>query len=168
MAWLRGQVPRFCDGPEHERRRVAFDETLAELRVDARAGESPTTVLLRAMGLHEALAGDVEMAGAAYQPHLEVTPEADEAVERLVAACGGRDERTAMRICILVQAHAATLALIDLRRRGEDGAAVPATRRIDPSGREVAVDLTDAPFGRGPHACPGRELALELVETALR
>lgn len=168
MAWLRGTVPRFCDGPEHGRRRAAFEATLGELRVEPRDGEDPTTALLRALGLDDALAADVDTAAGSYQPHLPVTPEADEAVERLVVACGAHDERSAMRICVLVQAHTATRALIDLRRRGDHGAPTPSTRRVDPDGNEVAVDLADAHFGRGVHACPGRELALRLVEAALR
>jgi hypothetical protein len=168
MAWLRGMVPRFCDGPEHGRRRAVFEDTLAGLRVEPRDGEDPTAALLRALGLDEALAADVDSAAASYQPHLPVTPAGDEAIERLVLACGARDERSAMRICVLVQAHTATRALIDLRRRGDDGPPSPSTRRIDPDGNDVAVDLADAHFGRGVHACPGRELALRLVEAALR
>jgi hypothetical protein len=70
-------------------------------------------------------------------------------------------------VCVLVQAHAATLALIDVLRTGSGAAPVPATRRIAPDGREVLVELADAPFGLGVHACPGRELALHLAKQAL-
>jgi hypothetical protein len=49
-----------------------------------------------------------------------------------------------------------------------DDPPVPATRRRRPDGEIVLVDLRDAPFGAGPHACPGREHALALVEGARR
>ena len=39
---------------------------------------------------------------------------------------------------------------------------------VGPDGAVVEVDLTDAPFGRGPHACPGRALAETLAEAAVR
>jgi len=99
----------------------------------------------------------------AYQPHVPVPPEVDAAADRLVAACGGRTEESAARVCVLVQAHAAMLALI-ARLRAADGApAVPVTRRIAPDGREILVDLAAAPFGAGRHACPGQALALHLA-----
>jgi hypothetical protein len=59
--------------------------------------------------------------------------------------------------------HAATLALIARLRAGDGGPAVPVTRRVAPDGREVLVDLAAAPFGAGPHACPGQPLALYLA-----
>lgn len=169
IAWLRGGVARFSEGRDHARRRALVDETLAGLAVDPRPGGDPTGALLAALGLPEGLVGAVAAAAGAYHPHLPVTPEADEAVERLVAACGGRhDERTAAKLCVLVQAHSATRALIALRLRGGDGPPVPRTRRIGPGGETVEVDLSDAPFGRGPHACPGRDLAHRLAAAALR
>ena len=68
---------------------------------------------------------------------------------------------------MLVQAHAATAALVDLLRAGSDDAPVPETRRVGPDGVEVAVDLADAHFGRGSHRCPGETLALRLAREAL-
>ena len=40
---------------------------------------------------------------------------------------------------------------------------VPFTRRVAPDGSTVLVDLTEAPFGAGPHACPGRDLGVRLA-----
>jgi hypothetical protein len=90
--------------------------------------------------------------------------EADAAADRLVAACGGHTEESAARVCVLVQAHAATLALIARLQAGDGAPAVPATRRIAPDGHEILVDLATAPFGAGRHACPGQALALHLAD----
>jgi cytochrome P450 len=40
---------------------------------------------------------------------------------------------------------------------------VRSTRRVGPGGGVVTVDLTGLPFGRGPHACPGRTHAVALT-----
>jgi hypothetical protein len=82
----------------------------------------------------------------------------------VVVACGGRNEESAARVCVLVQAHAATQALIARIQAGDGAPAVPATRRIAPDGQEVLVDLVAAPFGAGRHACPGQALALYLAD----
>jgi hypothetical protein len=104
----------------------------------------------------------------AYQPHVPVPPEADAAADRLAAGCGGRTEESAARVCVLVQAHAATLALIARRQAGDSAPAVPVTRRIAPDGQEILVDLAAAPFGAGSHACPGQALALSLADASCR
>jgi hypothetical protein len=75
----------------------------------------------------------------AYQPGAAVPPEADAAADRLVAACGGRTEESAARVCVLVRAHAATLALIVRLQAGDGAPAVPATRRIALDGHEGAA-----------------------------
>lgn len=167
VAWLRGAVPRFSEGEPHARRRALVERVLSELQVEPAAGEAPTVALLRALGLVPEHAADVDAVARSYQPHAEQTPTADDAVERLVAALGGHDETTAARIAVLVQAHAATTALVEQLRSGAPGPPVPATRRIGPGGVEVEVDLTDAPFGAGPHACPGRALGLRLATAAV-
>ena len=68
MAWLRGQVVRFCEGAEHQRRREYMQDLL-----DSIAGtpyvEDPTRSLLAALQLPLELADDVALASAAYQPH---------------------------------------------------------------------------------------------------
>jgi hypothetical protein len=168
LAWLRSQVARFCDGAAHARRRALIETLLAGLVVEPVPSGDPTAALLRALGLPAECAPDVAIVAAAYQPHLPQSADADAAVERLVAACGPRDETTAARICVLVQAHGATRALIANLRSGSGAAPVPTTRRVDPDGTVVEVDLTDAPFGRGPHACPGRAIAETLAGAAVR
>ncbi|GAB3308437.1 hypothetical protein GCM10027451_17390 [Geodermatophilus aquaeductus] len=159
LAWLRSQVPRFCDGPEHTRRRGAVDALLTAVTVIPNLAADPTVALLEACGLPAGCRDDVALVAAAYQPHAPQSPDADAALERLVAACGGRGRTTAARLCLLVQAHAAMEALVAQLRTGAAGPPVPVTRRVAPDGTTVEVDLADAPFGRGPHACPGRALA---------
>ncbi len=115
-------------------------------------------ILARAMGSTVSVA-DVQAVAACYQPHLPVTPAADAAVARLIAACGGiADEVTANRIGLLVQACDATTALIAGRNPP-----VPLTRRLTPDGSIAEVDLTGRPFGAGKHACPGRAHATALA-----
>ena len=122
---------------------------------------------MAALGLPAELEADVALVAAAYQPHLPQVEEADLAADRLVEACGGRTEQSAAIVCVLVQAHAATLAMITERRAGSSAAPVPFTRRVRPTGEEVLVDLGDAHFGRGRHQCPGEQLARHLAEQAL-
>lgn len=168
LAWLRATVPRFSEGESRARRRALVEEVLSGCTVDPGPGESPTVVLLRALGLGPEHEPDVDVVARSYQPHAEQTSAADDAVGRMVDALGGvADEPTAARICVLVQGHAATAALVDQLRSGASGPPVPTTRRVGPDGEEVEVDLTDAPFGAGPHACPGRDLALRLAAAAV-
>jgi hypothetical protein len=130
-------------------------------------------VLADALGLQVDPA-DVATVAAAYHPHTAVPPAADAAVARLVTACGGTaDERTAARIGLLVQACAATAALVHAAR--ERGAGVEEALLADPPVRftrrgGALVDLASAglPFGAGPHAFPGREHALALADGLLR
>ncbi|MFI9010080.1 isocitrate lyase/phosphoenolpyruvate mutase family protein [Actinosynnema sp. NPDC053489] len=161
VAWLRAGVARFSEGADHVRRRALVARVLDGVDPGSlRRPGDPVAVLAEAMGLPRAVAPDVTAVAACYQPHVPVTAAADAAVARLVAACGGVwDEGTANRIGVLVQAGAATRALI----AGVEPP-VPVTRRVGPDGSEVEVDLRDAWFGAGRHACPGREHALALVE----
>jgi hypothetical protein len=163
VGWLRSRVPRFCEGDDHARRRRLTEQVIEQAGWPPRSS-SPTAALLAALGLDPGLEADVAAVAAAYQPHVPVPPEADEAADRLVAACGGRTEESAARACVLVQGHAATLALIDRLRAGDGAPPVPATRRIAPDGDEIAVSLAGAPFGAGHHACPGEALARYLAE----
>ena len=155
-------VPRFCEGDAHARRRALVEQVIDRIGRPERSS-SPTAALLDALGLPPGLESDVAAVALAYQPGAPVPPEADAAADRLVAACGGRTEESAARVCVLVQGHAATLALISRLQSGDGGPAVPATRRIAPDGHEVLVDLATAPFGAGRHACPGQALALHLA-----
>ncbi|MEC3916084.1 hypothetical protein [Nocardia sp. CDC160] len=164
MAWLRARVARFSEGSDHARRRALVERELAaidpaELRwADGHHVES----LAQAMGLTVAVA-DVQAVAACYQPHIPVTEQADAAIDRLIAACGGvPDELTANRIGILVQACDATAALIEGRNPP-----VPFTRRVDGDGNVIEVSLAGSPFGEGRHACPGQAHALALARTRI-
>jgi len=51
------------------------------------------------------VAPDVAVAARSYQPHTEITADADQAIDRLIVACGGiADDATASRIGLLFQA----------------------------------------------------------------
>jgi len=175
VAWLRASVARFCEGPDHIRRRALAVEQLAalspaQLRAGAVHGDGygdgdgdPIEALAQALGLPRHVARDVAAVARSYQPHTEITDAADQAVDRLIAACGGSaDEATASRIGLLVQACQAVTALIS-----GTNPPVPSTRRVAPSGEMVEVDLVGMPFGSGRHACPGRTHALALASRQL-
>ncbi|MQA04552.1 MAG: isocitrate lyase/phosphoenolpyruvate mutase family protein [Streptosporangiales bacterium] len=163
VAWLRASVPRFAEGEPHARRRALAERLLAAVDPAAlRRPGAPVANLAEALGLPRTVVGDVAEVASCYQPHLPVTTAADEAVARLVTAAGGRwDEPTAVRIGLLVQASGPTDALLAGRRPP-----VPTTRRVAPDGTELAVDLTDHPFGAGRHACPAQAHAEAMVEGA--
>jgi hypothetical protein len=166
VGWLRGVVARFSEGDTHRRRRALVVSVIEQLGLVTYEG-TPTRSLLAALGLPADLEADVALVAAAYQPHLPQVHAADLAADRLVEACGGRTESAAAVVCVLVQAHTATLALIDEHRAGSTTPPVPFTRRVRPSGEVVLVDLHDAQFGRGPHQCPGEQLARHLADKAL-
>jgi hypothetical protein len=166
VGWLRGAVARFSEGDAHRRRRALVVSVIDRLGLVTDEG-TPTRSLLAALGLRADLEADVVLVATAYQPHFPQGEEADLAADRLVAACGGRTEDAAAIVCVLVQAHAATLALINERRAGSSTPPVPFTRRVGPTGEEVLVDLHDAHFGRGPHQCPGEQLARHRADQAL-
>lgn len=166
MGWLRANVPRFVDGATHRRRR-ALVESEVERLAWCPYGHSPTRTLLSALGWDSALEAEVALVAGAYQPHAPQSRAADDAADRLVAHCEARDEVSAARVCVLAQAHGATLALIDHWRRDLTSPPVATTRRTAPDGAQVLVDLTGAPFGLGPHRCPGEALARRLAAAAL-
>lgn len=136
IAWLRRNVARFCDGPDHGRRRALATRELAELepgalRVVARQrttallppGEAvdlmsriarpvPVGTVAAALGVADVDVVAVRTAAAAY-PLDTTDAEADRAVTRLVESFGGTaDEATAARIGLLVQTCEATAGLI--------------------------------------------------------
>lgn len=149
--------------------------------MNAVARAVPVGVLAGALGIEGDVTADVAVVSRAYHPHIEPESDVDEAVARLVDACGGvADEETAARIGLLVQACDATaglvgnavLAHLDRDRTADE--TVAETLRTDPpvrrtrrlvvaSGAVVAVDLTEHPFGSGPHACPGHEHAIAIA-----
>jgi hypothetical protein len=180
LGWLRATVARFSIGDAHHRRRElaigllsAIDPTVLRKRAMG-VGVTPVDVLAEALGIR-ASTKTVAQVAAAYHPQLPAGPEQDAAVATLVDACGGvADEETAARIGLLVQAHAATTALIhNARGRSADPDAavaralaeappVPVTRRVH-DGETVELDLRELPFGAGPHACPGRDHAIAIA-----
>jgi len=170
VAWLRSSVARFSSGPAHLRRRALAVAELASVDPDslrrraAERGDGPVEALAEALGLPADVADDVALAAKSYQPHTGITGGADRAVARRVGACGGvPDEATANRIGLLIQACDATKALVANTVAGRTDPPVPLTRRVAPDGTLVEVSLAEAPFGIGPHACPGREHALALA-----
>lgn len=130
LAWLRASVSRFSNGPTHQRRRALLEAELA--RIDpadlrrrayrrAAAGEEPGTVpvgvLAEVLGARFPVVDAVVEVARGY---LDGATDAarDAAADRLVDAFGGaRDEATAARICLLVQACAGTERLIDSAAR---------------------------------------------------
>jgi cytochrome P450 len=189
VAWLRAAVCRFSTGQAHERRRAVSTAILDAIALESlRAGglAHPVAVLAHAMGLEEPVVDLVRDVAQAYQPGTGDESRADSAITGLVAVLGGAfDELTAARIGILVQAFQPTTALIERARHRpvhevlRDDPPVPATKRqalvattvggvrIE-AGEVVQLGLSgDLAFGAGPHRCPGRELALALIEGAL-
>jgi cytochrome P450 len=141
LAWLRAGVARFTDGPDHGPRRGYVRAVLDQVdlaRVRATAHRLATTALApwrgRQVDLMAVVARPVPVLALAEElgwPTVEVdhvaavaahyltgaaepeTVEADAAVARLVGAVGGGpDEVGAARVSALVQAYAATAALV--------------------------------------------------------
>ncbi|WP_280432019.1 hypothetical protein [Nocardia brasiliensis] len=187
VAWLRAHVPRFREGAEHRRLRALVEAELdrlspADLRTRARAagGALPLIrALAEALGLQGISEEDVALVAAHYQPHEPDDAAADAAVADLVAACGGvPDDATATRICLLVQACAATTALVAnvreldphgsveerIARTMDEHPPLRSTRRVV-NGELVELDMRHPGlgFGAGPHACPGRAHAIALT-----
>ncbi len=153
VAWLRGSVVRFSEGADHERRRALTTALLD--------GVQATTLeeLAAALRLEGSLI-DIARIAPAYQPHERITEEADAAVEHLATT---KNEETAARIGLLVQAWAATHALAENLRTGDPNPPVPITRRAN-GNSIIEVDLTEHPFGHGRHACPGERLATKIAK----
>lgn len=214
VAWLRSAVARFSSGEPHRRRRALVEAELArldpgELRRAAAAGpegEARVRVvrtLAEALGMPEpaAVAQAVTVVAGAYFGGADEEAEADEAVARLVAQLvpGQADEAgleaAANRIGLLVQACAATAALVEAAAGGDMPLArvlretppVRTMRRIAAratrvGSREIAegdvvlLDLAAAhhahpvplTFGAPPRLCPGRAHALALADGLLQ
>ncbi|NGY58817.1 isocitrate lyase/phosphoenolpyruvate mutase family protein [Lentzea sp. NEAU-D13] len=153
VAWLRSHVVRFSSGPDHTRRRALTIKLLENI--------TATTLdeLAAALNLPGSL-DDIAKIAACYQPHLPTTAEADAAVERLAR---DHDEQTAARIGLLVQAWAATNALAERLGTGNPAPPVPVTRRVAAHG-VIEVSLETHPFGHGRHACPGRQLGIQIAK----
>ncbi|MEQ4304053.1 hypothetical protein ABNF97_22170 [Plantactinospora sp. B6F1] len=190
VGWLRATVGRFSTGEAHRRRRalaVAILDAIPPEILRAAGPAHPVAILARGMGIEGPVVELVRDVAQAYQPGTGDEPRADAAVDRLVTLLGGlRDEPTAARIGVLVQACEATVALTERARHRRvedvlrDEPPVPQTRRqalvtttvggvTIEAGEVVWVGLAgDLAFGAGARRCPGRAHALALVEAALR
>jgi cytochrome P450 len=146
VSWLRASVARFSTGTHHERRRSLVTGLLrridpAALARQARLRPVPVEVLAIALGA-EAPVAAAEAVAVVDRVYLSggADPAADAAVARLVELLGGtRDEETANRIGLLVQAYAATAGLIAraARRAGPVAAVLDETLRHDPPVRQT-------------------------------
>ncbi|MFJ7212141.1 hypothetical protein [Amycolatopsis sp. NPDC098790] len=190
VAWLRASVSRFSNGPDHARRRALAVSALAEVdpevlrrKASEAAGDSRLIVvgvLAGELGL-AVVPSDVVAVAAVYHPHVPSSAEAEAALGRLVAACGGTGELAAARISLLIQACEATAGLIGnalpLVRAGKPPEeAVAEVLRVDPpvahtrrrvDGEDVLVPLAGTPFGAGPRECPGPAHAIALATGVL-
>jgi 2-methylisocitrate lyase-like PEP mutase family enzyme len=215
VAWLRATVARFSSGETHRRRRALVEAELA--RIDPadlreRAAGTPAEGDLRervvrplaeALGMPDpdAVARDVVLVSGAYFGGGDAASNA--AVARLTTRLTPKDdaddaalEGAANRIGLLVQACAATAALVEAADGGatpapvartlRDAPPVPVMRRVAAratrvGGQEIAegdsvvLDLATAnrehpvplTFGAPPRACPGRAHALALADGLL-
>ncbi|MFI5565733.1 oxidoreductase [Amycolatopsis japonica] len=189
VRWLRANVARFSRPEDHARRRALVltemapmgslrDKAFALAKVMRDEVERvPVAVLAAELGLPD-VSRDIATVSGAYHPHTEIGDDAEEAMRRLVDACGGdADERTAARIGLLVQACDATAKLLGkalaAHRSGEDvESLLDRVLREDPpvritrrwvGGEVVEVDLSEHPFGAGPKHCPGEASARQVA-----
>ena len=155
----------------------------------------PVRVLAAALDVDpERATGQLGAVAAAFLPGTIDRGTADASVARLVELLpAGPDEEVAARIGLLVQAYESTAGLIGnavaagIRAEVSPPAAdlvaqalrhdppVRFTRRVNPSGETIALDLTSArddpaghlAFGSGLRACPGAVHARALAEGAV-
>jgi hypothetical protein len=153
---LLSRMARFSTGREHLERRAAVLAVLPEPAPVATAVATRVTALLPATGWWDAMEAAREVPAAALHDALDD-------VEEVPAQS------------ILFQTRDATAALIGgaLITGLDTGAAVaqalrdlPVVSTLRRDGADtIVVDLERTPFGAGPHACPGQELALALAES---
>ncbi|RXZ50314.1 hypothetical protein ESP57_00345 [Agromyces fucosus] len=195
---FRAGASRFVNGAEHAARREHLDMLLDELDPNllvaaavARTRESaiprdiPVAVLAEALGFArpDALPPLVEVVAAAYPTGESSDPdEADAAIIALLEASGAADaDERVLRVQLLVQAHAATAALVEraivLARSRDasvstralletvlrDDSPVPLTRRIMPArprhGETLVTLHLDGPDREATPERPARILA---------
>ncbi|MGW2816041.1 isocitrate lyase/phosphoenolpyruvate mutase family protein [Streptomyces sp. NPDC001415] len=212
VAWLRATVARFSSGESHRRRRALVEAELARLEPAAlrRAVAAGTEGEVR-VRVVRALAAALDMPEPKMVAEAVTTvaetyfggadPAADRAVARLMARLVSENadqaamEAAANRIGLLVQACAATAALVEAAAGGDVPLArvlretppVRTMRRIaaratNVAGQDIAegdvvlLDLAAAQsthpvpltFGAPPRVCPGRAHALSLADGLLR
>ena len=202
---FRARVSRFVNGAVHDERRARLEELLGTLDPRVLAGDATarTRRLLEANNVTvAAIAGHVPAATLAHELGFREPDDApafiariagryptgrqaegrdaaadDSAIERLRAASGAQGGEADLRVQLLVQAHAATGALVigALRRLAatrdpgttthdllhqtlRDDAPVPVTRRIAPDGAAIMLRL-DGPDREASEAHEPRVLA---------
>jgi hypothetical protein len=159
------QMARFCDGPLHAYRRAEVLRVLpdppdlergAQRLTETRLADRLDVVPL-AFSVPVAVLGDALGVG-------DLNPEIADLTERGIVRTGLPD---VARTSVLFQARDATAALVLTAiaegRPHEAVAPVTRTRRAPDSW----VSLVDAPYGAGPHECPGRAHALALARGML-
>lgn len=155
-----------------------------ELDVLALAAHAPVATLGQVLGVErpDELVADVESIVSVIGRSRPADIGADAATTRVLDRFAGRPEGPVAWASVLYQAMDATAALIATRvlaaaTNAPAVPAVPRTRRraIDDvevgahrlgADAEVSIEIGAAgfPFGAGPHACPGRELAVAIAE----
>jgi hypothetical protein len=158
-----------------------------ELDVLAIARRVPVASLGDALGVGrpDELVVDVESIVAVIGRARPADARSDAATTRLLERFADRREGAVAWTSVLYQAMDATAALISTRLLAAAttlpvAAAVPRTRRrasvaVEVAGRrfdvgtEVSVEIgaADLPFGAGPHACPGRDLAVAIADAVV-
>jgi len=142
VRWLRAQVSRFVNGPDHARRRAVLEAELARVAplnlaaaagryaealladrtpIDLLARRAPAAALAELLGVGEpeVAAAEVGELAPAYFPGAEpaVEARADAAVAALLTRLDGAPLEVAIaRVTLLVQGYEATGALIDAAR----------------------------------------------------
>ncbi|MEU5261924.1 hypothetical protein [Amycolatopsis sp. NPDC021455] len=187
-------MARFSNGSDHVRRRALAVDALTSIDADALQAKAfsrtrrimagldvvdvmaeiarpvPVGVLAEALGLPD-VSAEVALVAAAYHPHVTPDADAEAALGRLIAHCGGPTELAAARIGLLVQACDATAGLIgnglfaSLTGKPAEQPVLRTRRRID--GSDVTVPLDGRPFGAGPRECPGSRHAIALAAGVL-
>jgi cytochrome P450 len=152
----------------------------------------PVEVLADALGFDEPTkaARHQRLVSIAFSPEDGLPPAVDADIDRsmtwLLASSGTPSrEEAANRVALLHQCIDATAGLIlnayvhGVDHRDAEGEPDPSaalvtwalhharpvvhTTRIDQMGKPTAVSLAGAPFGAGPHQCPGRDVAIALA-----
>ncbi|TYL51118.1 hypothetical protein [Agromyces mariniharenae] len=208
---FRANTSRFVNGATHAARRGRLEVLLAGIDVDELAADAASRTRAMLPAGIEAVAAHVPVAClaarlgfadpdaapalvgvlAAHYPTGDPSSAADAAAARLLGAAGDRDGDPALRVQLLVQAHAATAGLITAavrlpaaRDTGvptadllaavlRDAPPVRQTRRLAPDGHALVLRLDGADrapqdprtlvFGAGPRACPAMAQALAIA-----